>query len=121
MELREESVEAVDFLALFHKGVVLGNTAQSKFVHEVDLEGVFHVLIRESLDSNWECSTEEHDLASLWVELKELLNDRCEFGRKKFIGFVHNESVTVAEIGNTFSCKIKDSSRSTHDDVDRFL
>ena len=36
LELREKRVEAVDFLALLHVGVVLGHTFQSQLVHQVD-------------------------------------------------------------------------------------
>jgi len=43
--LGEESVEAVDFLALLDKSIILGNTAKCQFVHQVDLVRLDHMLV----------------------------------------------------------------------------
>jgi len=121
LEFGKQSVQAVNLLALFNEGVVLGDTAKSKFVHEVDFERVAHVLIRERLDSDWESRTEKHDLAVLGVELEELFDHRRKFGGEEFVSFVHDKCRTFAEVGNTLSCEIKNSSWSTNDNVDRVL
>ena len=79
LEFGEEGIEAMDFLALFNEGVILGDTAQSEFIHEVDFVRIIHVLVREGLDSDGECCAEQHDLAVIWVELQKLFNNGCEF------------------------------------------
>lgn len=55
LEFAEQSVQAVDLLLFFHESIVLGDTAQSKFIHEVDFVWAHHVLIREVLDGKGEC------------------------------------------------------------------
>lgn len=45
LEFGEERVEAVDFLTLFHIGVVLSYAAKGQFVHKVDFIGVLHVAV----------------------------------------------------------------------------
>ena len=70
----------MNFLPLFDKGVVLCDSAEGQFFHEIDLVWRFHVLVFERLDNHWESSTEQHYLTILWMECKQLLNDRREFG-----------------------------------------
>lgn len=41
----EEGVETMNLLSFFDKGVVLGNTFQGKFVHEISHEWLDHVLV----------------------------------------------------------------------------
>jgi hypothetical protein len=43
--LGEEGIETMDLLSLFDKCVVLGNTFQGEFVHQVSHEWLNHVLI----------------------------------------------------------------------------
>lgn len=117
LKLREECVQAVDFLLLFNEGVILGDTAEGEFVHEVDFVWLVHVLNGEGLDGSREGCAEKHYLAVLGVELKKLLNDRCEFGRQKLVGFIHDKHGALAEICNAFACKIEYSSRSTDNNV----
>lgn len=80
LELREESVKAVNLLLFFDKSIELCDTTQSEFVHQVDLVGVAHVLVLEVFDNHGECSTEEHDLTVLGMERHQLFDDRSELG-----------------------------------------
>ena len=43
--LREKGVETVHFLSLFDKSVILSDTAQCQFVHEVDLVRRVHMFV----------------------------------------------------------------------------
>jgi hypothetical protein len=45
LQLVEQSVQAVNFLFLLNKGIVLRDTAKSQFVHQVDLVRRVHVLV----------------------------------------------------------------------------
>ena len=45
VHLAEESVEAVDFLALFDVRIVLCNASKSEFIHKVNFVRVSHMLI----------------------------------------------------------------------------
>ena len=47
LELGEESVEAVDLLLLFHKGIVLRDSPKGEFIHEVDLVRIAHMFVLE--------------------------------------------------------------------------
>lgn len=68
------------FLFLLNEGIVLRNAAEGKFIHEIDLVRVVHVLVRKCLDSDGECRTEEHNLTVFRVELQKLFDDGCKFG-----------------------------------------
>lgn len=109
----------MNLLLLFYKGIVLSNTAKSKFVHKVDFVGIGHVLIREVFNGDRECCTEEHDLAVLGMELKELFNDGGEFGGEEFVSFIHDEHGTFAKIGNILSCQVEDSPWCAYNNMDR--
>lgn len=45
IDLGEEGVETVDFLAFFNKGIILGYTEQGEFLHEVDLMRLSHMFL----------------------------------------------------------------------------
>ena len=63
VELRKESVQAVNLLPLLHEGVELSDSAQSEFVHEVDDVGVGEELVLEPLHCHGEGSRKKKDLA----------------------------------------------------------
>ena len=66
LQLGEERVEAVDLLPLLHEGVVLGDSLQGQFVHQVDLVRISHVLPHEGLDREGEGGRIKEDLSGLW-------------------------------------------------------
>jgi len=45
LQFGEEGVEAMNFLLLFHKAVVLGNSSKGELIHKVDFVRVVHVFI----------------------------------------------------------------------------
>ena len=96
----------MNFLLFFNKSIVLCDTAQCEFVHEVDLIGAVHILDRESLNRSREGSAEEHDLPILRMELQELFDNGCKFGRKKLISFVHDEHGAFTEVSDALASKI---------------
>ena len=49
LKFREESIEAVDFLFLFYKAVVLRYASKSQLVHQVDFVWISHVFILGSV------------------------------------------------------------------------
>lgn len=109
------------FLLLFNEGVVLRDTPESKFIHEVNFIRVLHVFIGEGLYGDWESRAEKHDLAVARVELQKLLNYGSEFGGEEFVCFVHDKHRTFAEVGHILSCQVKNSTGSANDDVDGIL
>ncbi len=117
LKLGEEGIQAVDFLLLFNKGVVLRDTTERKLVHEVDFVWVGHVFDGKCLNRSWESGGEQHDLAIFWVELEEILDNGREFGREKLVSLIHNEHGALAEISDTFSGEILDSSWSADNNV----
>lgn len=49
LQLGEESIEAVDFLFLFYKAIVLRYTSKSELVHQVDFVRISHMFILRTL------------------------------------------------------------------------
>jgi hypothetical protein len=121
LELGEEGVQAVDLLLLFDKGVVLGNTPQSELIHQVNLIGTGHVLIRKVLDRQRECGGEKHNLPVLGVELQKLFDNRSELDGEKLIGFVHDEHRAFAKVGNILASEIENSTWGTNHNMDGIL
>jgi hypothetical protein len=83
--LGEERVEAVHFLPLLDEGVVLRNTLQGEFFHEIDLVGLPKESFLEVLDGDGECGREEQDLLFVWHEVDYLLHERLELGRQQLV------------------------------------
>jgi hypothetical protein len=46
-DLGEQRVKAVDFLALFDKGIILGYPKEREFLHEIDLMRLAHMFVLE--------------------------------------------------------------------------
>ncbi len=118
LELGEEGVQAVDFLLLFDEGVVLGDSAESEFVHEIDLVGISHMLIFELFDNHWEGCAEQHDLSIFGVEVEELLDDDSKFWREELICFIHDEDGAFGKVSNTFAGKVEYAAWGANNDVD---
>lgn len=97
--LGKKGIQAMDLLALFDVSVVLGNTTESKLIHEVDLVRRFHVFFLqhnkikksatkgpfqrpylEVFDNHWESSAEQHHLTISGKEGEQLLHDRSKLG-----------------------------------------
>ena len=74
----------------------------------------------EILYNKREGGGKEHDLAGLWKVCEELFHDRREFGRKEFVGFVHDEDGTFTKISNTFPGEIKNTTGRANEDMDGF-
>lgn len=117
LELGEKGVEAMHFLSFFDESVVLSNTTEGEFLHEVNLVGRVHVLILEILDDHRESRAKEHDLSVGGHKIEKLFHDRGEFGGKKLVCFVHDEDRAFAEVGNTLAGEIEDTARGTNEDV----
>ena len=118
LELGKEGIQAVNLLLFFNKGVVLSDTTERELVHKVDLIRIGHVLNRERLNGTRECSAEKHDLTVFWVELEEILDDWSKLWRQKLVSLVHDEHIAFAEIGDTLSSQILNSSWCANNDVD---
>ena len=121
LKLGKKCVETVDLLSLFDVGVKLGDTTKGKFVHEVNTVWAGDELLAERFDRDREGSAKETDLVVLVAKVDNLFQDGLELGREKLIGFVHDDSFDVAQIGNLFGRKIKNTSRGGNNDVDRVV
>jgi len=58
LEFGEQGVEAVHLLGLLHKGVVLGHSLQSQFIHQIDFCRISQATNFEVGHANWESSGE---------------------------------------------------------------
>ena len=118
--LGEQGVKAVDFLAFLHKGIVLGDTAESELVHQVDLVGLDHVLILEGLDDEGEGCRVKHDLTLLGEVCEQLLDNGREFGTEELIGLIHDKGRTFAKVGDALSSQVEDTTGGTDNNVNSF-
>ena len=82
LELGEESVEAVNLLALFDVRVELRDAPQREFIHEVDAVRVGDVIFAERLDRDGKRRAEKTDLVVVVAETDDLFEDGLEFGRQ---------------------------------------
>lgn len=80
----------MNLLSLFDKGVELTDTAQRELVHKVDIVCIVNKLVAKVLDGHGESCTEQADLMVSIAQTNDLFQNRLEFGRKKFVCFVHD-------------------------------
>lgn len=73
----------------------------------------------EVLDNQGESGREEHDLTLRRHEGEELFDNGGEFGRKEFVGFVHDKHRAAAQICDSLSSEIENSTRGTNENVNR--
>lgn len=73
------------FLLLLHKSIVLGQTLQSQFLHEVDDVWLLQPAILELLHSNREGCGVQHDLPIIRQMRDQLLNNGLKLWREQLI------------------------------------
>ena len=49
LEFGEEGIEAMDFLFLVYKAIVLRYTSEGELVHQIDFVGIIHVFVLENV------------------------------------------------------------------------
>jgi hypothetical protein len=109
VELGEEGVEAVYFLLFLNKGVVLGNTAQSEFVHQVDDVCIGHELVLERLDGHREGGREQADLSVGLALANEGLEHLLELGAEQLVGLVHDNDLALGQVGDALLGQVVDA------------
>eukprot|EP00760_Papus_ankaliazontas_P008881 PhM_4_TR13942/c4_g1_i1/m.5384 len=117
LETREERVQAVDLLALLDVGVELGDTDERELVHEVDLEGVLHVLVAEVLNRHGEGGREEQRLALLANVVEDVVHELGELGREQLIGLVEDHHVAAREVGDVLGGQVEHTAGRRDEDV----
>ena len=118
LQLGEECIETVHFLALFDKRIVLRHTAEREFIHEVDLVRLDHVLVLEVLDDQWECRREEHHLALAREQAEQLFHHGRELGREQLICLVHHIDTALGKIRDAFAAEIENTAGRADKDMD---
>lgn len=63
--LGKKSVQALDFLPFFHKGIILSNSLQCEVIHEVDHIWFSEISFLERLHSYWESCRKEKNLPGI--------------------------------------------------------
>lgn len=107
----------MNFLALFDKCIVLRDTAQSQFVHEVDFVWFRQEFVFERLDNHGERCGKQHDLPLWRTKANQLLNDWLELGGQEFVCFVHDKSGALREIGDAFAGEVEHAAGGSDDDM----
>mmetsp|Transcript_25134 Transcript_25134/g.68296 ORF Transcript_25134/g.68296 Transcript_25134/m.68296 type:complete len:228 (-) Transcript_25134:333-1016(-) len=117
-QLGEECVEAVDFLLLLHKCIVLRDTLQGELVHEVHYVWLVQPPLLEVLDSDWEGGGVEHDLPVSRQEAYQLLDDGLKFRGQQLVSLVHAQHPAVVQLCHALVGQVQDAPGCGHDDVD---
>jgi len=107
----------MNFVSLVDEGIVLGDTLQSQFFHEIDLVGLLHPLVLESLNSLREGGREQHDLARGWGEGQNAINTLLKLGRKELIGLVHDKGRALRQVDDLLLGQIQQAARRRDNDV----
>ena len=81
VKLGEESVEAVQLLALLQEGVVLREALQGQLISDLDVLRAWHVALLEGANLDWVSCAKEANLAIHGHHLKDLLNHFLELTR----------------------------------------
>lgn len=96
--LGEECVEAMNFLFILKENVVLCDTLQSEFLHEIDDSTVWHILFLEWLDELGEGSREHEDLSLRREKGDDFFDDWLEVDGKKLISFVQSKNSASVKV-----------------------
>lgn len=107
----------MNLLFLLDKGIVLRDTLQCQFVHQIDLVGVTHVLPHEGLNGQRECGRIQQNLSILWKMRDKSVEHSLEILAQKLVGFIQAKQFTVFHLGHTFFHQVQNTSRSGHDQV----
>lgn len=121
LQLAEQSVQAVDLLLFFNEGVVLGDTLQREFLHEVDDVRFAQVLVLEFLDGNRESSRVQENLSVLRHEVDNLGDDGLEFRGKKLIRLVHCQHRRLTQLCDALARQVDETTRSGDNNVHRLV
>ena len=121
IEFGKQGMKAMKFLTFFDKGIVLRDTLKSEVVHNVDIERRGEVFVFERFHGHRESGREEENLSVIGEELNDFLNENLEFGGKKFVGFVHNQHVTFAQITDLLLCEIQNTTGGSNQKVDGLI
>lgn len=121
LQLREESVQAVDLLLLLDIRIVLSDTLKSELLHQIDLIRVVHVLLDELVDGARESSRVEKDLSVG----REIGDDRVEHVLEvlgeELVGLVHDEHGARVHDGEALLHEIEDTAWRGDDHVHLLL
>lgn len=120
-EVVKERFEAVEFLPLLHKRVVLRDALEGELLHEVDRLRLRHVSQLEVPHGLGERRREQHDLPRLGEDVEELLDDHGERPREQAVGLVQDEHRHAREVRDLLLCEVEDAPRRRHDDVHRVV
>lgn len=118
LELGEEGVEAVDLLSLLDEGVVLGHTLEGQLFHEVDLVRALHEFVLKVLDLDGEGSGVQENLPLGGQEAKNGFDNGLKLGTEEFIGLVHDEDRTLAEVADALVGQVEDPTGGRNQEVD---
>lgn len=117
VELWEQCVEAMEFFLLLEVGIVLGNTLQGEFIHEINILRVRNILFLEVFDCYWISCGEKWYLSIWWHEIKNFGYNDFKVIWEQLVDFIKNQHITLIEFGNVLTRKIENSSWSGNNNV----
>lgn len=116
VELGEEGVQAVEFLALLEVGVILSYTFESQFLHQIDEMWFFEVFLLEISDALGVCGGEKKELG-VFGNLYNLLDNALEVHREKLINLVQDHHSAFFQVGDSLAAQVQDAAGCSHENV----
>ena len=71
----------MELFSFFKVSVILGDSLQGEFLHEVNELGVYDVSLLEFLNLKWVSSRKKHNLLFFWHNFNDSGNNRFEIDR----------------------------------------
>lgn len=100
LQLREERVQTVHLLSLLYERVVLCDTLQGQFVHQIDLVRVLEVLAHELLHRDGKGGREEKNLSLQRQIANESVEHTLEVLSQQLVGLVQHEELAMGQRSN---------------------
>lgn len=105
----------------FQVSIELSNSFQSQLVHKVNEFRIRNVLLLKSFNSHWIGGRKEGNLLIFRHYIDDFGNYHFEIIWEQFIYFIEDQHFAIFELGNIFRSEIKNSSRSSNDDVNSLV
>mmetsp|Transcript_16597 Transcript_16597/g.28097 ORF Transcript_16597/g.28097 Transcript_16597/m.28097 type:complete len:216 (-) Transcript_16597:577-1224(-) len=117
IELGKEGIQAVHFLLLLYESIVLRNTLQGQFIHQINHVCVWQKLLLETPDHDRERSGKQTNLTIWFAFADQRLEDFLKLGGQQLVRLVHHDNLAVGKICHPLLSQVENSAGGGHNDV----
>ena len=96
-QFRVQLVNSLHLVSFIQEHVVMGETNEHEFLHQVDDLCFWHELLLEGLDSNWECSW-VHEKCAFWIQVAdEFFDIPLKVSLQQSVSFIQHKEFAFRE------------------------